>query len=158
MGTSEFSFSSRRNYPNENSPLKKRNIPQILKCLYCSADLLLALTSIIPQASCHVGLNAYNFKEIHIYWVCIHIIFPNKGAQWNKPGNCWSNLGHLLLVCPSSGTGILGVKVWGHLRRAVAATGFSGKHLRGKWWSSKVGELDCLRQPALPSLAEVLPP
>lgn len=63
-----------------------------------------------------------------------------------------------LLVCPSSGTGILGVKVWGHLRRAVAATGFSGKHLRASGDHLRWGELDQLKTAALPSLAEVLPP
>lgn len=50
---------------------------------------------------------------------------------------------HLLLVCPSSGTGILKLGARGYLRRAVAATGFSGRHLRGKRWPSKVGELPC---------------
>lgn len=44
------------------------------------------------------------------------------------------------------------------MRRSVAAKGFSRRHLRDKWWSSKVVELAFLGQPALPILAGLLLP
>lgn len=44
------------------------------------------------------------------------------------------------------------------MRNTVAATGFSRRHLRDKWWSSKVVELAFLGQSALPVLAGPLLP
>lgn len=61
----------------------------------------------------------------------------------------WSALAGGSIWMVSSGSGIPWVGSRGHLRRAVAATGFSGRHLRGQWWSSKVVELDSLGQPAM---------
>ena len=70
----------------------------------------------------------------------------------------WSALAGSYVSILSLGLASIGLGSRGHLRRAVAAIGFSRGYLRGKWWSSKVVELASLGQLALPLLAGPLLP